>query len=59
MRAKWTRSYDSIDDRMLAQTGRESDSRKHIVMPINDLRQTGPNREHECLVFEPMGPSLP
>lgn len=54
MRAKWLRLH-----RMLAQTGRESDSRKHIVMPIDDLRQTGPNREHECLVFEPMGPSLP
>lgn len=45
--------------RMLVQTGRESDSRKHIVMSIDDLRQTGPNREHDCLVFEPMGPSLP
>lgn len=45
--------------RMLAQPGRESDSRKHIVMPIDDLRQIGPNREHECLVFEPLGPSLP
>ncbi|KAF2769434.1 serine protein kinase [Teratosphaeria nubilosa] len=29
----------------------------HVVMPRGDFIETGPNGDHRCLVFEPMGPS--
>jgi serine/threonine protein kinase len=33
-------------------------NRNHIVLPLDDFQHTGPNGKHQCLVFEPMGPSV-
>jgi serine/threonine protein kinase len=41
--------------RQLAQT--ESNC-NHVVLPLDEFQQTGPNGKHQCLVFEPMGPSV-
>lgn len=39
--------------RSLAESGVD----EHVVMPVNTFVEVGPNGEHQCLVFEPMGPS--
>ena len=33
-------------------------NRNHIVLPLHDFPQVGLNGTHQCLVFEPMGPSV-
>jgi serine/threonine protein kinase len=33
-------------------------NRNHVVLPLDDFQHTGPNGKHQCLVFEPMGPSV-
>jgi serine/threonine protein kinase len=41
--------------RQLAQT---ESNRNHVVLPLDEFQQAGPNGKHQCLVFEPMGPSV-
>lgn len=43
--------------RMLTESNRAESSMKHVVTLIDHFTQIGPNGEHHCLVFEPMGPS--
>jgi serine/threonine protein kinase len=38
--------------------GANEDARGHIVTLLDNFRHVGPNGEHECLVFEPMGPDV-
>ena len=33
-------------------------ARGHIVTLLDSFKHDGPNGEHECLVFEPMGPAV-
>ena len=33
-------------------------ARGHVVTLLDNFKHDGPNGEHECLVFEPMGPAV-
>lgn len=44
--------------RMYRQLAHIESNRNHIVLPLDGFQQAGPNVKHQCLVFEPMGPSV-
>lgn len=44
--------------RLHRQLAATDSSRNHVVLPLNEIQQAGPNGKHQCLVFEPMGPSV-
>jgi serine/threonine protein kinase len=42
----------------LLQAGLDRSIKDHIVTIMDHFKQSGPNGEHLCLVFEPMGPDM-
>lgn len=44
--------------RLYRQLAATDSNRNHVVLPLNEFQQSGPNGKHQCLVFEPMGPSV-
>lgn len=55
-------THQALDElrlyQMLASSAQDLNPMKHVVMPIHNFKQKGPNGEHQCLVFEPMGPCV-
>lgn len=41
----------------LAEKAKQDSHSKHVTTFLDNFRLTGPNGDHTCLVFEPMGPS--
>jgi serine/threonine protein kinase len=46
------------DLRLYGRLTGAASNRNYIVLPLNEFQHPGPNGKHQCLVFEPMGPSV-
>lgn len=44
--------------RLYKQIAQNDANRNHVVLPLDEFQQAGPNGLHQCVVFEPMGPSV-